>query len=349
MSLLDFFHRKSSSEKHENHVIAAIDTELMIEPLSDTKGEAGEAADKKTFDFHSIELCFTLAQSIHQDYLRSCIKDQSVEMKESLLNEFAHELIYDDEVRVKSTPNMPTILPQLMQCLRDENTLKSTYVDLISQDPLLAASVLRTSRSALYNPSGRPIDNFERAVVVLGVAGLKVIACTSLLGSVVSSSKEPLVQSTLWPYTLHTAVIAQLLAEDSASGFTAYLSGLFHSIGEMAFLEQVSIDDSLSLNIGTYAYLHEQYFERLTLAILKDWELPEDIMDQVRSAAVTPAIDGKVKNAIEVSSYLAKLIYLYQHKVWSAEQVEEAVLACNLTIEQLDWVISLSEQQVSNT
>lgn len=342
MGLLDFFHRKSGS-----------DTELPLPAEQSQHASADVAVDiadsqALELNFDSVELSLPLAQSIQHDYLAHCIQEKTPGIHSALLNEFAHTLIYDDNERVKCTPNMPTILPQLMQCLRDENTPKQSYVDLISQDPLLAASVLRTSRSALYNPSGRPIDNFERAVVILGVSGLKALACTALLGSVVSSSKEPLIQSTLWPYTLHTAVIAQMLSKDSAVGFSLYLSGLFHSIGEMTFLEEVSKNQHLLLNVETYNFLHEQYFERLTLAILRDWELPEDVVDQVRTAAVTPAMEGKIENCIEMSSYLAKLIYLYQKKVWSEETVEEALAECHLTIEQLKHIITLSEQQVSS-
>ncbi len=344
MSLFDFFQRQLEPQYEVSADISKrIGTAVRQEqqPLSEPKGAFSLNRD-------IIQLRLPIAQKIHQDYLLHGIQNKNAGLHAAVLNEFAHTLIYDDDVRVLLTPNMPPIFPQLMQYLRDVNTPKSSVIELISQDSHLAASVLRASRCSLHNPSKQSIESFDQAAGILGLSDLKIVAMTALLGAVVNSAMTPFIHSTLWPYTCHTAIISQLLAKDSQAGFSAYLSGLFHSIGEMTFLNQLASHPILLVNVETYHYLDEQYFERLTLAILKDWKLPEGIIDEVRSAAVMPVLNGNVSNITNLSSHLAKLIYLYQNNVWSEERVIRTLDSMHMHIEQLDAVIALSAGQLLN-
>ena len=333
MNLLELFQRKSSE------IAEGIPHEV------EGTFTGGVQSGHEALDLSGMILPINISKIIQNSYLEQALLISDVQLHAALLNEFTDLLIYDDAVRIAATPNISIIFPQLMQCLCNDSTLKQTYVDLMVQDPLLAASVLRTSNSYLYNPSGQAIDDFDRAVDILGVPRLKLVTCTVLLETVASSFTEPMIKNILWPYTLHSAIIAQLLTVDGSEGVATYLSGLFHSVGEMIFLEQISTLDSFSLNIPTYNYLREQYFERLTLAILKDWALPVEVVDQVRAAAVTPAVSGNVENVLKLSSYCAKLLYIYQEKVWADDVLHEILDAMNLNCQQLDRLIKLSQQR----
>jgi len=227
------------------------------------------------------------------------------------LDQLASQLLTNKEYRVKSTPRMPAILPQLMRCLKDETANKQQFVELIKQDAAIAAAVLKSANSVLYNPSGRKVDSFDRAVVILGIGGLKSIVCTAMLQPV-SQSKDGNEQLTkqLWAHSLRTGICAQMFAHQfEIDPFTAYLVGLFHSIGALTLNTQLNLWDFANIReeAHSFLYLKKQCADSLSLEILAQWELPEDIQTAMKFELTDPQA-----KLLKRSASFSQLVALYE-------------------------------------
>ncbi len=354
MRLFDFFHKgkKSSEEQYMSQMMdASGNTDVNGDALS-SSGEKASEGSQETLIL-SFTLSAQLAEVVDQRFVKSYAASASVVVDSEALDDLAHQLIYNDEFRAQHIPNMPTILPRLMEAMRNDATSKEEYAQLIGQDPILAASVLKAAQSSLYNPLGKSVDSFERAVVIVGLAGIKVITCSLLLKSVAYSSKETIVARVFWPYMVATAYASQMMAKEEGNKgpgsheFLAYLAGLFHCIGHVVFVEQLSLSQDFSLDNLSLHYLQQQYIERLTLATLKDWELPEEVIDLVREAAVSPTVSGLVVNSLEKSIFLSKLSHLVSEDEIEAEELENLLQQLGMDHAALLRFISEVKQRVS--
>lgn len=120
------------------------------------------------------------------------------------------------------SPAMQAILPRLNDDAFDVNELS----DMVIQDPILAARVLRLANSPFYGLS-RQVGSLREAVLILGFSSLRsVVLSAGLIGAF--SDTEAIAHS------LATAAAARSLAKslkrDQNMAFTA---GLLHNLGSL--------------------------------------------------------------------------------------------------------------------
>ena len=127
-------------------------------------------------------------------------------------------------------PRRPMLLPRLIRVLNDDDSTRKEIVQLILEDPALAGSVLQRANSAAYRYSPMPIDSLDRAVVILGVEGLRGLMATAILQPVFRQPKGYFdnFASITWEHARRTAAAAETCARaiGNADPFVAQLLGL---------------------------------------------------------------------------------------------------------------------------
>jgi len=104
---------------------------------------------------------------------------------------------------------------------------------LIEADPGLMLRVLRVANSAFYGQA-RKVGSIDRAVAVLGIDGVRVIAAAACLDN--TQPRTPATRelsAALQRHSLCCGVSARIIARSAAPDFTgeAFIAGLLHDIG----------------------------------------------------------------------------------------------------------------------
>src|ERR1700760_4464473 len=81
--------------------------------------------------------------------------------------------IGDATTQRRYSPRRPSLLPQLMRAINDEDVSRRELSALIARDPALVGSLLKMANSAFYRVTSRQIETIERAGVLLGSEGLR--------------------------------------------------------------------------------------------------------------------------------------------------------------------------------
>jgi HD-like signal output (HDOD) protein len=136
------------------------------------------------------------------------------------------------------TPRRPSLLPQLMEAVHDEDASLKGLSRIIAQDPQLTGELLRTANSALYRVSGNPIESIERAAAMLGTQGLRTLITAALVKPLAGESDQGLGSfgEIAWEHSLYSASAAEAWAAraQDCDPFTAHLLGLMHGLGTVA-------------------------------------------------------------------------------------------------------------------
>jgi HD-like signal output (HDOD) protein len=129
-------------------------------------------------------------------------------------------------------PSIPRVVQQVAAAVQDPDVDARRLGQLLSQDPILAAKVLRLANSSFFGGQ-RSMSSIDAAVAMIGTQALGRLV---LAGGVSSSFGEvPGIDlPTFWRDSLVTATAAQKLASKlGAEAEEAYVSGLLHGTGHL--------------------------------------------------------------------------------------------------------------------
>lgn len=151
---------------------------------------------------------------------------------------------------VETLPPLPLVLNKLLETIEDDRVAARDLADIIAQDPVLAAEVLKLVNSAVYSLEAK-ISNLQHAVVIIGFEAIKKLA----LGiSVVNTvAKMPIYKETLhkfWIHSMETAIIAKKIAVHLPPVFKVtktlteeiFVGGLLHDIGKIILIYAMKFD-----------------------------------------------------------------------------------------------------------
>lgn len=135
------------------------------------------------------------------------------------------------------TPQRPSLLPQLLEVLGDEEASLRVFSRIISQDPHLTGELLRAANSPLYRVSPAPVESIDRATVLLGTTGLRTLIAGAVMNPAkLASGGAGAFGDIVWEQTLYGASAAEAWAarNQSADPFAAHLVALLHGLGSVA-------------------------------------------------------------------------------------------------------------------
>ncbi len=129
---------------------------------------------------------------------------------------------------------LPQIALRIISLVENEDSTAEELIEIISQDPAIAARLLKLVNSSYYGMSGK-ISTIKQAVMLLGIATVKNIAIAATLvkqirGGRITSDFDSV---ELLTHSITVATCAMMLAPQSAaiSADEAFLGGIMHDIG----------------------------------------------------------------------------------------------------------------------
>jgi len=133
-------------------------------------------------------------------------------------------------------PTLPVIYTRLSDLLAQSDSTVKTIVDVISEDPTIAAKILKIVNSAFYG-FPKKIGNLQRAVVILGLNEIKsMVLATSILKTFTQlDSDYGFDMKSFWEHSVGCAVSAKIVAEAAyvKNPGDVFTGGLLHDIGKL--------------------------------------------------------------------------------------------------------------------
>ena len=140
---------------------------------------------------------------------------------------------------IDKLPALPAIYTKLSHLLHLSNTTLQKVGNVISEDQVISAKVLRLVNSSFYGFS-KKIDSLERAVVILGQNEIKslVLATSMLKVFPLSKLSQDFDINKLWEHSISCAVASKIIAEAAfvEKPEEVFASGLLHDIGKLVLI-----------------------------------------------------------------------------------------------------------------
>ena len=228
-------------------------------------------------------------------------------------------------------PRKPMIVPKLLAAMRSNDSALKELVDIIMQDPVLTGDVLRTANSPFYRLGKEAVDTLGRAVVILGIEGLRSVIATSVMQPVFQVPKGYFesFSGTVWALAQRSALCAQAYARSTreCDSFSAHLLSLLYHVSyivlfRLTVAKYTAASGSLP-RAEVFTRLIDEVAERLAGLIAIEWQLP----DTMRSALAEHA----ERRDVSAMSPLARALYhgricgmggmLVEENLQSAEEV----------------------------
>ncbi len=231
----------------------------------------------------------------HQFLAKPC---EPAELKDAIRRtERLRNLVHRDEVqqlvgRSQRLPSMPELFVALMDELRNPKASLQRVGEIIAQDPVMTAQILRIVNSAFFGL----VSNVTSPAQAVNLLGLSTVTSLVLTVHVFQQAPEGLLKKTglghLWQHSLRCAVFArELAAREDLPGHERdelFTAALLHDVGRL--LLAVNFPDEYARMIAQAGDRPFVEAERETLGaghpevgayLLGIWGLPNSIVEAV--------------------------------------------------------------------
>ena len=183
---------------------------------------------------------------------------------------------------------MPELALRLRTALEDDSTSRRQIVELISGEPAVAATLLRTANCAALG--FRATSDLSQAITRLGLKQVQAIVTAVLVQGQFEanhgSNRKTL--TTLWNHAIASATVAKNLAKrESYSPDDAFLAGRLHGIGRLLVLRALDrlaqVDKEVAPTPAAVGELVETLQYELGYSTLWSWNFTEDICEAARA------------------------------------------------------------------
>jgi putative nucleotidyltransferase with HDIG domain len=191
-------------------------------------------------------------------------------------------------------PVMPEVAQKCLALLDDENVAQKKLTVELGREPLLVASILRSSMTAAQG--GSNVKTLDQAVSSLGLQKLKSLLVEFMTRQLFRSTDKRIQAATtkVWQHSVAVAVLSRDIAAliNGANSDTCYLAGLLHDVGKpilVAMLleaeKQLSKDKSGWLDINVWTSTIEQVHRKVGTALAIEWKLPDEVTAGIRDCS----------------------------------------------------------------
>ncbi len=195
---------------------------------------------------------------------------------------------------------IPVLSPsatKLIQMIGKESALISELAEIIKQDGILTAKILKIVNSAAFSLS-REITSIEQAIPYLGTKLIQAIAIESSAPDVFGKKLEGYKagEKRMWEHGIKTAIAANYiskLSKEKIDSATSYTGGIMHDIGKSVISSFLLLDNSgeniskalINNPDADFLDLEEQTLgidhAKAGYLITKHWRLPEVLQNVV--------------------------------------------------------------------
>jgi HD-like signal output (HDOD) protein len=244
-------------------------------------------------------------------------------------------------LNAKYFPRRPTLMPQLLQAMKDPAAATERLSRIVAHDPVLAADVLRLANSTRFRTTSQPIETIPRAIVVMGVEALRGLLAVAMMQPVFRASRNnfPRFPRMLWERTERAARAADAFAlrvrpEDR---FESQLAILLSALGPLAVygaaLDMYSQNADARPNALLCVELTSTLGTQMAVRIAQQWETSPRLAAVIEKSSREP-----LAQAFCVGELLGTLAMLELQQVITSEEAEEIANGVDLGGELLESV-----------
>jgi HD-like signal output (HDOD) protein len=183
-------------------------------------------------------------------------------------------------------PSFPEVAARARKALANEFVEIEDVVRIITAEPALAARLLQLANSAALNSSGRRIADLRQALSRIGFNMARSATIAFAMSQLRRAEaykglEQPLDE--LWQWSAHVAAVSHVIAKrfTRVNADTAMLSGVLHGIGKLYLLTRAARFPLVLNDATTYQRIVAEYHGRVAQAILRNWEIPEEVVEAV--------------------------------------------------------------------
>jgi|GEM_PF-2033726 len=197
------------------------------------------------------------------------------------------KLLLSPKAILKSLPILPASLTEIIKQTQHDEFDADVIVELLKQEPIIAAKVIQLANSAFYNRSGKEITELKGAFMLLGAKGLYEGVLQGFLSQLTAQHAIYFKQygEKVWQHSLSISEIARELAANSEQkelASFASLTGLLSNLGNIIIyqlmIEAFSVvHPDMQPGSAAFTRLLRNNAKKLTYHIAKFWEFPESI------------------------------------------------------------------------
>jgi HD-like signal output (HDOD) protein len=132
-------------------------------------------------------------------------------------------------------PCFPDVVPRVRKALDDPRSKVDDIVRIAGTEPRLAARLLQTANSVVFNPAGKPAPHLRGAITRLGQQAVQSVA---MVFAIQQMKAEPTLRPVakplhdLWERSIAVASICEVVARQlHVPTDKVFLTGLLHGIG----------------------------------------------------------------------------------------------------------------------
>ena len=193
---------------------------------------------------------------------------------------------------VKTVASLPTLYMRLNEMVGSASASNRDVANLISEDPGLAARLLRIANSSFYGYPSR-IDTVTRAVTVIGTRQLTdIVLATSVVDMFEGIPREIVDMESFWRHSIACGVASRILASyrRELNVERHFVTGLLHDIGRLIIYIQMpgqarAAIDEVSARQGLLYEVENRLmgFDHAEVGgvLLQNWGLPESMVMSV--------------------------------------------------------------------
>jgi len=202
--------------------------------------------------------------------------------KDQIIGNITH-LLYNDQLLL---PSMPDIALKIRKAFENDDSDLNDIIKTINLDQSIAIKLINTANSAMYNTSGKKIENSKMACARLGSKMVMNLVFSYAMKEIFTTN-SPLFKnkmSEIWQHSVKVAAISSILAR-LTPGFDAekaLLSGLLHNIGSVVILNYLSEEH---IKIGNPKLLDDVLLAlqaEVGETLLKKWAFSNDLVNVVK-------------------------------------------------------------------
>ena len=224
----------------------------------------------------------------------------------------------------KYSPRRPSLLPQLLRAVNDEDVSRRELVKIISKDPSLVGNLLKMANSPFYRVSAQAIESIDRAVVILGNEGIRSLIAAALAQPIfqIRGGPFPKFPEIAWQHTFRTAsaTVTHTAIVEKSDPFAAQLLGLVAGMaGIVVFrvaLDQYDARPKLTPHPGVMATLLDMQSVPVAKRISASWGLSDRIMAALddQTTAVAANRQTAMGRSLSFGRLASALAVLYTNK-----------------------------------
>lgn len=233
------------------------------------------------------------------------------------------------KLKHQNLPVLGNVIGELNKITGSDDSDVNQLAEVILKDPNLTSHVLKVANSVQYNYTKAQINTVSRAIVHIGLKGMRAICISSMVMDAMVKQKPKERVMELVAQGFHAATQARNLLKSADGeediGEEVFIGALLYNLGEMAFWMSEKVDesnqdlfsDSPKVRRTAMEEILGTSFKEITSELAKEWKLGDTLIE-----ALHPRKDSSLKVKAVVTGERLSRASLYG---WESPQLKKVL------------------------